>query len=111
LTASRPVTQIDRDTPGDTRRNPQNLAFTARTRQVAILQRRPRPLPVDRRYRLAAEATAELDMNQEILSNQPGPVADQQLDSRLTGQQTRRPRPKRDGQIIEARRALFKSPT
>jgi len=49
------------------------------------------------------ETTAELNMNQEIIADQPPPVADQQLNSSLTGQQTLRPHPKRGCQIIEAR--------
>lgn len=97
------ITKIDRDAFGDARYDPKDLTFTARARQMPVLQRRPRRPPVNRGHRLTAEATAELNMDQEIIADQPPPVADQQLDSSLVGQQTLRPRPKRGCQVIEAR--------
>jgi hypothetical protein len=39
------------------------------------------------------KAAAELDVGLEIIAGQPPAVADEQLDSRLAGQQTLRPRP------------------
>jgi hypothetical protein len=41
-------------------------------------------------------------MDQEIVADQPRPMADQQLDSSRAGQQALRPRPKRGRQVIEA---------
>jgi len=97
------VTKIDRHALGEARRDLQDLAFTVGAGQVAVLQRRPRLPPVDRGHRLAVKAAAELDIDQEILADQPGPVADHQLDGRLAGQQPLCPGPKRGRQIIEAR--------
>lgn len=70
---------------------------------MPVLQRRPCRPPVDRGHRFTMEATAELNMDQKIIADQPPPVADQQLNSSLAGQQTLRPYPKRGCQIIEAR--------
>lgn len=99
----RDFTKIDRDALSDTHRDPQHLAFTTRARQVPVLHGRPHRRPVDRGHRLAAEAAAALDIAQEIVPDQPPAVADQQLDSRLVGQQALRPRAKRARQVIEAR--------
>jgi hypothetical protein len=103
IQAAHRVTKIDREAFGDARYHPKDLTFTARARQMPVRQRRPCRPPVDRGHRLTVEATALLDMDQEIIADQPPPVADQQLDSSLTGQQTLRPRPKRGCQVIEAR--------
>jgi hypothetical protein len=97
------VTKIDRDALGEARDDPKDLTFTTRTRQMPVLQRRPCRPPVDRSHRLTMKATAKLNMDQEIIANQPRPMADQQLDSSLAGQQTLRPHPKRGCQLIETR--------
>lgn len=70
---------------------------------MPVLQRRPCRPPINHGHQLTMKATAELNMNQEIITNQPPPVTNQQLNSSLTGQQTPRPRPKRGCQLIETR--------
>jgi hypothetical protein len=79
------VTKINRDAFGDARYNPKDLTFTARTRQMPVLQRRPCRPPVDRGHQLTMKATAKPNMDQETITDQPPPMADQQLDSSLVG--------------------------
>jgi hypothetical protein len=103
IQAAHRITKINRDALGDAHYHPKNLTFTAGARQMPILQRRPCRPPVNRGHQLTMKATAELNMDQKIITDQPPPVTDQQLNSSLADQQTLRPRPKRGYQLIEAR--------
>jgi hypothetical protein len=97
--------QIHGQSAANARSQPQDLPLPARARQPARIQRGHRRLPVDgRHYGAISDSLAEFDgYFQEILAVKPRAVPDQQLNSRLPGEQAFRPRTQRCSEVIEAR--------
>ncbi len=102
--AQRRLAQVNRDALGDAGRDQQYLPLSVRARQHPLHRVRCRG-EVDRRDLPAPERLpSDLDRDlQEILPQQPRPVRDQQLSSRLGGKPALRPRAYRIGEVIEAR--------
>jgi hypothetical protein len=99
------VPQVQRDPISDARGDPQDLRFAVRTRQPPRPKRRHHRRPVDERHRRAVgDALAGLDeLANEITTQQPANMADQQPDSRLSAVQTPSVRPQPGRYFIEVR--------